>query len=206
MTNDKLSSGNKYKDKRQDFFRNFFSQALSYEDFLASADSHYSSSLYSAKWKSYEQQLSLSSAQVETLQSFKRQINALVLAGAWCGDCARQGAMFKILALNCPQLNFRFIDNRSNPELQEELRINGAEKVPVVVSLSEDFFELNRFGDRHLSVYRGKLSRELGAACDPGIFTPQAELAEELGEWISHFERLQAILRLSPLLRARYAD
>lgn len=38
-----------------------------------------------------------------------------------------------------PAIEFRYLDNQQNPELQEELRINGAEEVPVVVVLSEDF-------------------------------------------------------------------
>lgn len=109
--------------------------------------------------------------------------------------------MLRKIEEECPLLVIKFIDNKQNPELQDELRINGAEKVPVVVTFSEDFYELNRFGDRHLSVYKRKLSTELGTACDAGLGTPKNELDEELGEWVNHFERLQAILRLSLLLR-----
>jgi hypothetical protein len=114
--------------------------------------------------------------------------------------------MLRLIESANPNLEFRYVESRQNPELQNELRINGAEKVPVVVSFSEDFYELSRFGDRHLSVYRRKLSSEAGAACDPGFGSPGAELAEELSEWVDHFERLQAILRLAPMLRRRYSD
>ena len=115
--------------------------------------------------------------------------------------------MLRALEKQAKVFEFRFLDNRANPELQDELRINGAEKVPVVVAFSEDFFEVARFGDRHLSVYRRKLRSELGAACDPGIVPPEAdELGEELGEWVAFFERAQLLLRLAPLLRSRYND
>jgi hypothetical protein len=196
-----MQSPSPYRDLRTDFFRNFFEQALCYRDYLATGQAH-----ERERWLNFEQSLPLQPEQEQRIQSFRRRMPILVMSGIWCGDCARQGPMLALLEKTNPLLQVRFIDNRQHPGLQEELRINGAEKVPVVVSLSEDFFELNRFGDRHLSVYRRKLEHELGAACDPGLGAPADELAEELEEWIAHFERLQAILRLSPMLRKRYAD
>lgn len=77
--------------------------------------------------------------------------------------------------------------------------------MPVV--FSEDFYELARFGDRHLSVYRRKAATELGPACETGLVPPSGEaLATELAEWCDFFERLQLMLRLAPLLRQRYGD
>ena len=105
------------------------------------------------------------------------------------------------------QLSVRYIDNKKNPELQDELRIHGAEKVPVVVCLSEDFFEVSRFGDNHLNAYRHRAKTTLGPACDPGILPPSENvLAEELGEWVNFFDRVQLLLRTSPMLRERYKD
>ena len=119
----------------------------------------------------------------------------------------RQGPIFNAIEEESELCNFKFIDNRENPELLEELKINGAQKVPVIVCLSEDFFELSRFGDRHLSVYRNKVEKELGAACDPGILLPEKfDLELEISEWVDYFERLQLMLRLAPALRERYKD
>jgi hypothetical protein len=76
-----------------------------------------------------------------------------------------------------------------------------------VVVLSEDFFEIARFGDRHLSVYRRKAKQELGAACDPGLLPPTSdELQTEVEEWVNYFERAYYLLRLAPMLRKRYQD
>lgn len=113
--------------------------------------------------------------------------------------------MLRAIEKESKKINLRFLDNRANPELQKELRINGAERVPVVVTLSEDFFEISRFGERHLSVYRRKAKTELGPACEIGLGTT-GELSEEVAEWVEHFERLQLMLRLAPMLRARYGD
>ena len=111
-------------------------------------------------------------------------------------------------AIGCAssRLDLRFVE-RVNDALADELRINGAFKVPVVVLLSEDFYEVARIGDRMLSIYRKKAQRELGPACEVGLVPPAAEeLAVEIDEWLDEFERAQWILRLSPLLRERYGD
>ena len=190
-----------YSDLREDFFRSYFSKALPYDAYLQTGEKAQAS-----RWHDYADKISLSPELAGRVRAFIRKMPILVMSGIWCGDCARQGPMLRLIEQANPLLEFRYIDNRQNPELQNELRINGAEKVPVVVSFSEDFYELSRFGDRHLSVYRRKLETETGAACDPGFGSPEAELEAELEEWVNHFERLQAILRLAPMLRRRYSD
>jgi len=196
------ASSSPYRDLRQDFFKNQFERALNYAAFLASApDAH------RERWENYERLIAIPDPSKQTLRAMNRRINVLVLAGAWCGDCARQGPMLKAISEIAPHVDLRFSDNHSNPALQDELRINGAEKVPVVVVLSEDFFEIARFGDRHLSVYRRKAEQELGAACDPGLLPPSSEaLATELEEWVGFLERVYYLLRLAPMLRKRYQD
>jgi hypothetical protein len=189
----------KYRDKREEFFRQNFANALPYEKYVTGT-------AYEAKWRSVE-------AEVEkltvppALENFRRKMPVLILSGIWCGDCSRQGPMFRRLEKLNPVFEIRFAESSEFLDLKEELRINGAEKVPVVVTLNEDFHELSRFGDRHLSVYRTKLEKELGAACDPGILPPlKSALQEEFEEWVGFFERLQIMLRLAPGFRQRYGD
>lgn len=189
----------KYKDKREEFWRENFNRARSYEAYV-------SGSTYEAKWRTAEaaaEQLFLP----PTLNEMRRKMPVLVLSGIWCGDCSRQGPMFNKIQRTNPLFDFRFAESSEFLELKEELRINGAEKVPVIVALNEDFHEVERFGDRHLSVYRNKLNKELGAACDPGILPPEVSaLQEEFNEWVGFFERLQIMLRLAPGLRTRHGD
>jgi hypothetical protein len=57
----------------------------------------------------------------------------------------------------------------------------GALRVPVVIFMTEDFWELGRFGERTLSVYSFKAAREIGREADPGILYPRSwerELAD----------------------------
>ena len=189
----------KYKDKREDFWRENFSRALPYETYIKN-------STHESKWRSAE----AAAAELvvpPALNEMRRKMPVLVLAGIWCGDCSRQGPLFNKIQKSNPIFDFRFAESTEFLELKEELRINGAEKVPVVVALNEDFHEVERFGDRQLSVYRTKLDKELGAACDPGILPPEVSaLQEEFNEWVGFFERLQIMLRLAPGLRTRHQD
>ena len=191
-----------YSDIRSDFFRQYYEQGLPYADYVASGEANQITNV-----RNYEPLIALTSAQQALLGSYVRQMRVLVLSGLWCGDCTRQVPMLSAIERACPLIAMRYLDSRSHPELHNELRINGALKVPVVVVLSEDFFELSRFGDRHLSVYRRKTIAECGPACETGLVPPsEAALAVEVGEWCDYFERLQLMLRLAPMLRQRYGD
>jgi len=191
-----------YYDIRQSAFRAWFEKGLPYEQYLASSDPR-----HSERWRTAEQAISLTAHQRQLLGSFVRDIPVLCLSGAWCGDCVRQGPIFHAFEKAAPVVDVRFLDREEFPDLMDELRICGAKKVPVVVFLTEDFFEVERYGDRTLSVYRRKAERELGPAC-PVPFGPRDanEASVEIQEWLDIFERVQLMLRLSPPLRRRYND
>ena len=191
-----------YHDKRSGFFKTYFTKALKYRDYLATGEQ-----VHQQRWNEHYQAVLLSSDQQALVKSFARKLNILFMSGTWCGDCVRQGPIVQHIAEANSPIDLRFIDNKENPELADELRINGASKVPVAVFLSEDFFELGRFGDRHLAIYRSKLATELGPACSTGISVPKENvLQQDLQDWLDLIERFQAMLRLAPLLRQRYGD
>jgi hypothetical protein len=189
-------------DVRSSLWREAFARALPYAEYIATG-----TPAQQDKWRAYGERLSLTDEQRAIAERFKRQLNVLVLSGMWCGDCARQGPMLDLIGSASSVLSIKFIDNQVMPELRDEVRIHGAARVPVAVCVSEDFFEVGRVGDRQLAAYRRKASTELGAACDAGIVAPSPEeLAEEVGQWFEHFERLQLLLRVSPFLRRRHND
>ena len=191
-----------YHDKRVEFFKNYFAKALKYQDYLATGEQ-----VHQQRWNEHYEAVHLNPDQQGLVKGFVRRLNILFMSGIWCGDCVRQGPVVERIAEANNLIDLRFIDNKENPELAEELRINGASKVPVAVFLSEDFFELGRFGDRHLAIYRSKLAKELGPACSTGIIVPDEDiLQQDLQDWLDLLERFQAMLRLAPLLRQRYGD
>jgi len=192
----------KYFDKRQSFWNLHWKRALPYDLYLAESRE------YAGKWKTMERAFTpLPEDRRARLSGLNRKMRVLVYCGVWCGDCVRQGPMLHQLSEACADADLRFIERERSEELQDELRILGALRVPVVVFLSEDFHEIGRFGDRLLRAYRRKAERELGEACDAGILAPPAaDLELERDEWVDIFERMLLMLRLAPPLRARHED
>ncbi len=194
----------KYYDTRSDSWRRWFETATDYAAYLAASDP-----AKAAKWRDMETNIPpLPAETASRLTGHRRRMHVLVYSGIWCGDCVRQGPMLRRIAEACGgEVTLRWIDRDTDPALIDELRVLGAMRVPIVVFLSEDFFEVGRFGDRLLTVYRAKAARELGPACDAGLVAPPAaQLAAEQGEWIDIFERMLLMLRLSPPLRERHGD
>ena len=197
-----MSDNPAYHDKRSEFWRSLFEQASVYEAYLEGSKQE-----HAQRWRDSEKRVpALSEEQLKRLQGYDRELNVLVYSGIWCGDCSRQGPLLKKLAEACGEkVKIRFIEREASPELMEELRIVGATRVPIVVFLSEDFWEMARFGERTLSVYRAKAAREIGREFDAGILSPKAR-ERELADWVDIFERVLIMLRLSPPLRRRHGD
>lgn len=180
-----------------------WSIALPYERFLA----QYGSESDRSRWKHVLDQITLKPPQTSLLASFTRRMPVLCLAGAWCGDCASQCPMFHRFAEACPRIDLRFVDRDDHADIQQELQINGGNRVPVMVFFSEDGFEVARYGERTLSKYRQMVQQSVGESCPTGI-TPAGDPLPllVLQDWLDEFERVQWILRLSPRLRRKHGD
>ncbi len=92
-----------------------------------------------------------------------------------------------------------------------EISICGAPRVPMLVLLSEDWFECARFGERTLVTYREKARKKLagleGATCPTGLMVPEVDvLAANVAEWLGHVERVQWMLLTSPRLMEKYGE
>ncbi|MFC1715077.1 thioredoxin family protein [Candidatus Poribacteria bacterium] len=191
----------KYWDMNQEFSRGKFEKALSYKAYMeASPDNK-------QRWQEVYDRVALTDDQKALLGGFTRKMNVLCMSGAWCGDCVRQGPMLQRIAEGSDVIDLRFLDRDLNPDLRERLRVLGGMRVPVVVFLSEDFFECDRFGAKTLSTYRKMAAEQVGIACPTGIIpSPENELELGVQDWLDMFERVQLALRLSPMLRQRYND
>ena len=190
-----------YYDNRSEFWKRHWEMAIPYDEFVETDPEK------GKRWKDIAERLPpLSDEQLHRLQDYNRIVNVLMYGGVWCMDCARQGPIIRQIADVCGNsVNLRIIDRDASEELKDELRILGATRVPIVVFLSEDFWEVGRFGDRTLTVYRAKAARDIGRGADSGIMTPKA-LQAQVDEWSDLFERVLIMLRLAPPLRRRYND
>jgi KTSC domain/Thioredoxin len=180
-----------------------FAEALPYGSFL----DRFANPGQRQRWDAMHGRFALTAEQRGLLSGFARRMPVLCLAGAWCGDCINQCPVFDHFARASARIDLRFLDRDVQPEVREALSINGGHRVPVVVFLSEDWYEVARYGERTLSIYRRMAADQLGPACPTGFVPPPDEaLAAITAEWLAEFERAQLILRLSPRLRAMYGD
>ncbi|MCX6649751.1 MAG: thioredoxin family protein [Candidatus Bathyarchaeota archaeon] len=191
-----------YYDIRAELWKRNWEQAKPLDEFLACAPED-----QGKRWvESAERAPTLTDDQRARLQGYNRTIRILVEGATWCLDCARVlPYLTTIIETIGEKAELRLIDRDASPELRDELKIMGAPKVPRVVILSEDWFEVDRLGDRSLSVYRSRMARETGRGVDHGVLSPAARQAE-LVEWLDAIERTLIILRTAPALRKRHGD
>jgi Thioredoxin len=182
---------------------NVFADALAYSSFL----DQYATPVQRSRWDAMHTRFSLTMIQEKLLAGFVRRMPVLCLSGAWCGDCVNQCPAFDHFARASARIDLRFLDRDAKPDLRNLLAINGGQRVPVVVFLSEDWFEVARYGERTVSIYRKMAADQFGPSCPTGLVPPTEEaLAVITAEWLAEFERAQLLLRLSPRLRALHGD
>jgi thiol-disulfide isomerase/thioredoxin len=180
-----------------------FAAGLDYQDFLNT----HGTEEHRRRWADFHARVTLTPAQRELLAGFQREMQVLCLAGAWCGDCVNQCPILDHFAAVTPRIKLKFFDRDTHPDLAAELQICGGARVPVVVILSEDNFEVTRFGDRTLTKYRQLAADQLGPACPTGIgAAPQSLTDAVVQDWLDVFERAQLILRTSSRLRQKHGD
>lgn len=180
-----------------------FAAALPLSQFLEK----YGSSTDKSRWQNALAATQLTEPQKELLGKFKRETNVLVLAGAWCGDCVSQCPIFDRIAEAAPAVKVRYIDRDEHADAQQELQINGGNRVPVAVFFSEDGHEVSRYGERTLAKYRSLAAQLGGETCATGLVKGTDPLQQQVvQDWLNEFERVQWILRLSPRLRKKHGD
>ncbi len=191
--------------------RTQFDTGLTYADYLATGNA-----AQQEGWGRIGGEVALTAAQRAVLGGATRDMNVLVVSGIWCGDCVRQGPMIQHIADAWGQgegeesggaCTVRWLDRDEHMDLQQQVTINGGNRVPVVIFAAEDFEPVGWAGDKLLSRYRIMAGQQLGAHCPlPGAAVPQDELAAEVADWVAEFERVALLLRLSGRLRKKHGD
>ncbi len=180
-----------------------FASALPYENYFRTGNDE-----QQRRWNQVYKAARLTDVQRQLVAGFVRNMKILVFSGVWCGDCIEQCPLIQRIAeANPAKIDLRFIERPRDGELIPELRINGGNRVPVVLFLSEDEQWCATAGDRTVHRYRAIAVRKLGAHCPTGIVPPdKEELQATLGDWLNEVERVQLMLRLTPRLREKYQD
>lgn len=161
-----------------------------------------------ANWQAVHHAAKLTADQQTLIAGFTRKINVIVLSGIWCGDCVQQVPLIdRIAAANSKLVDVRYLDRDQHLDLQAKVKINGGNRVPVLLFCAEDYELVSWYGDRTLTRYRAVAARQLGPSCPlPGAPIDQDELAATLQDWVDQFERVHLLLRLSARLRQKHGD
>jgi thiol-disulfide isomerase/thioredoxin len=186
-----------------EYLKREFDAAKPYGDYLATGTDE-----QRRRWTVVYDAAHLTESQSELINGFERELNVLVVSGIWCGDCVQQCPLLeRIVEANPAKVRLRLCDRDEHRELADQVRLNGGDRVPVALFLSEDYELCGLYGDRTINRYRALARKQLGASCPTGIGGPDPdELASTLGDWLIEFERIQLMLRLSPRLRQRHGD
>ena len=119
------------------------------------------------RWRQVYDAAHLREAQKVLVRGFVRQMKMLAFSGIWCGDCVEQCPLVQRIAeANPGRIDLRFIERPRDGELPSELRINGGNRVPVILFLSEDNEWCATAGDRTINRYRAIALRRLGPVSD----------------------------------------
>ncbi len=183
-------------------FLNKLSSGLSYTQFLE----QYATLEQKQRWDDFHASITLNDDQKLLLTSFVREMNVLVVAGTWCGDCVNQCPIFDHFASQTETIRLSFFDRDDHPDLLEAFPTCGGARVPTVLFVSEDGHLCGRYGDRTLSKYREMVASLAGAACPTGLAHEGSLTEQVVQEWLDEFERIQWMLRTSGRLRGLHGD
>lgn len=184
-------------------FHGHFTRALPYAQYLG----QHAKPNERPGWDAFLARVALTPAQRTLVAGFTRRMPVLCLSGTWCGDCVQQVPILARIAEASPNIDLRFLERDPNPELANQLKICGGQRVPVVLFANEDHEFVALAGDRPISRYRALAARQLGPSCPlPGAPVPSDELAATVADWVQEFERVALLLRLSTKLRQRHGD
>jgi thiol-disulfide isomerase/thioredoxin len=180
-----------------------FTAALPYSRYVATG-----TEVQQRRWQQVYDSARLTAEQTRLLAGCTRDMKLLIVSGIWCGDCVQQCPLLQRAAeANAARIDLRLLDRDLHRDLTEQVRINGGDRVPVVLFLSEDYELCGVYGDRTLHRYRALAALQIGPSCPAGLTPPPVdELAATLQDWIDEIERIQLMLRLSARLRQKYND
>ena len=177
--------------------------ALPYQDYVATGSPD-----QQAAWQKNYDLAQLTNTQRGLIAAFTRRINIIGLTGIWCGDCAQQcPAIQRIAEAHPAAIDLRWLGRDEHGDLQTQVRINGGDRVPVLIFCAEDYELVGWYGDRTLSRYRSIAAKQVGASCSlPGAPVDNSLLVATTQDWLNEIERVHRLLRLSGRLRQKHGD
>src|ERR1700757_1684670 len=129
------------------FISNQFASGLPYDRYVQAGTAE-----QQRRWAQVYEAAKLTDTQHQLIAGFVREMKILIFSGIWCGDCVEQCPLiYRLAEANTRKIDLRFIERPRDGELIPELRINGGNRVPLVLFLSEDDEWCATAGDRTIN-------------------------------------------------------
>ncbi len=125
---------------------NFFSEGMTFNDFLKDATEDHRKRLEYYYDKSAKKHVP-EDFRIDT----KYPINLLVLATTWCWDSQTNVPIIAHIAENSPNITMKIMNKDHLPFMVT--KVNNGEKVPQVLVFTEDFYYLDRWVERSTKAY-----------------------------------------------------
>src|SRR3712207_2163386 len=117
------------------FLSDKFAAALPYDAYVRTGTEE-----QQRRWKQVYDVAAVTAGRRELVAGFARDIKVLIVSGIWCGDCVQQVPLLQRIAeANPSRVDLRIVDRDEHRDLSDQVRINGGDRVPVALFLSEDF-------------------------------------------------------------------
>ncbi|MFX0172526.1 MAG: thioredoxin family protein [Candidatus Hodarchaeota archaeon] len=139
------------------FTENFFLTGRSFNEFLENATED-EKGRYQKYYDRSEKKFSPEDYKID----LEHPINLLVVGTTWCWDSQTHIPIIVRIAENNPKINLRIFNKDQYPFLIS--KINGGEKVPQVLVLTQDFYYLDRWVERSTLAYQlvAELRKNIG--------------------------------------------
>ena len=126
-----------------------FAQALTLDDFIASAEAN------ADLWRALARRAVVPQTLRAAVQSVAGRWHLLVLVEDWCGDAVNSLPYVQALANTAPAIDMRILSRDANPDLMDaHLSPTGGRAIPVVIVLDEHYVERCWWGSRPRELQR----------------------------------------------------
>lgn len=122
-------------------FRQLWSQALSYDHFIAESTENVE------LWTGVYKTARVPPWAIDAVGAGAPR-KLLVLTEDWCGDASNTTPVLVRLAEQAPNLEIRLLRRDEHPEVMDQYLTNGSRSIPIVIALDDAFREVGHWGPR----------------------------------------------------------
>ena len=160
-------------------FEQLWTEALSYEEFVAAATKH------QALWTGIYRTAQIPAWAIDAVPAGAIR-NFIAIAEDWCGDASNAVPVVAKWVHQVGGLNLKILRRDEYPEVMDRYLTNGSRSIPIIIALDSGFEELGHWGPRPEELQRFVMENQ--------SIVPKGELYPQVRRWYAK-DRGRAILR-----------